>query len=312
MDNHVKFLVEQTEVNVNCVNNEKETPLHLCARFSSTDMVKYLVELGADGSCKNEYGDTLLHYAVQSDSMATAEYVVKDLGLEINSKNCNDETPLHVAARSDSLKIVKYLVENNAGLDYQNCSGETPFLLAAQSDSTHLAEYLMERGSNVKNVKRLVDSEWANKEYVDSKNCNGNTALFLAAQSGFTNIVKYLVKQGAVVDCRNNNHDTLLHWSIQSEDPLVIIKYVVELHNPSIDVNSKNVEGNTTLHLAARFGFIDCVEYLVDNGADVNSENIFKDRPLHYAGSQEIFDFLIERGAVKDCRNSFGESPEIS
>ncbi|UYV79521.1 hypothetical protein LAZ67_17002988 [Cordylochernes scorpioides] len=75
---------------------------------------------------------------------------------------------------------------------------------------------------------------------------------------------------------------------------------VKELLESGADINIKTKRGNSPLHLAARKGHQDLVQYLVKAGADVNSLNGCRQSPLHYAilGRElSIASFLIDAGA---------------
>ena len=57
----------------------------------------------------SEDGNTLLHVAVQTDSLEVIELLLS-LGANPSIKNSRNETPAHTAARSGNLEILKYLV----------------------------------------------------------------------------------------------------------------------------------------------------------------------------------------------------------
>ena len=59
----------------------------------------------------SEDGNTLLHSAVQSDSLEAVDLLLS-LGSNPSIKNLKNETPAHTAARAGNLKILKFLVEN--------------------------------------------------------------------------------------------------------------------------------------------------------------------------------------------------------
>jgi len=67
-----------------------------------------------------------------------------------------------------------------------------------------------------------------------------------------------------------------------------------ELIEDGIDVNAKNENGNTALHLAAKNEEIDCVEILLDYYADLEIENKDEDTAFDLTNSKEIED-LIEK-----------------
>ncbi|OQS00821.1 hypothetical protein ACHHYP_20097 [Achlya hypogyna] len=64
----------------------------------------------------------------------------------------------------------------------------------------------------------------------------------------------------------DENGDTRLHYAAASNKIEALIKM---LHGKDIDVDVRNKDGLTALHVAAREGHYDAVQYLVDGGADV-------------------------------------------
>ena len=73
-------------------------------------------------------------------------------------------------------------------------------------------------------------------------------------------------------------------------------------------------DGFTPLHLAAFFGQLASVRWLVDEGADVNaaSRNDMGVQPLHSAAAAQSIDvcnLLLERGADPNARQASGDTP---
>ena len=79
------------------------------------------------------------------------------------------------------------------------------------------------------------------------------------------------------------------------------------------NVNLVDFGGNTALHLASANGFLDVVKYLVDElHCDINPKNKSLSTPLSWAafnGQKEIVEFLLEKGADFDIKNSNGKKP---
>jgi uncharacterized protein len=58
--------------------------------------------------------------------------------------------------------------------------------------------------------------------------------------------------------------------------------------NPQL-VNAKNDKGWTPIQMAAAFGHLDIVDFLIEKNADVNSKDNEDNTPLHYSASRPPF-----------------------
>ncbi|CAK9253192.1 unnamed protein product, partial [Sphagnum jensenii] len=58
-------------------DNIGDTPLHRAAEKGHLDVVKYLVEKGADVKAANKYGYTPLHWAASSGKLDIVKYLVE-------------------------------------------------------------------------------------------------------------------------------------------------------------------------------------------------------------------------------------------
>ena len=81
---------------------------------------------------------------------------------------------------------------------------------------------------------------------------------------------------------------------------------IKEFIRSGTDVNYKDLEGETPLHLASEKGYVTVVKILIDKRADVDIKDKWGRNPLHYAskiGHLDIVKILIDRGVdinVKD------------
>lgn len=79
-------------------------------------------------------------------------------------------------------------------------------------------------------------------------------------------------------------------------------------------VNFSDEQGRTPLHWASRGVHLDVLEYLVENGADVNAVDDDKVTPLHslsYRGNTKAMEILMEEGANVETKDSNGLTPLI-
>jgi ankyrin repeat protein len=77
-------------------------------------------------------GQTLLMYAVNK-SLATTQFVVKDLKMDVNACDASGVTPLILIARTLELDKIRFLVENGSRVNVQNNEGLTPIIYIAQA-----------------------------------------------------------------------------------------------------------------------------------------------------------------------------------
>jgi hypothetical protein len=85
------------------------------------------------------------------------------------------------------------------------------------------------------------------------------------------------------------------------------VKRILSIRN--INVNVKNVNGNTPLHYAVRNGHVEITRLLLENGAEVNVKSVGGFTPLHWAawnGHVDILHLLDENGADLEVQNNDG------
>lgn len=84
------------------------------------------------------------------------------------------------------------------------------------------------------------------------------------------------------------------------------------LGTPPVDVHSRNLLGDTPLHVAAVRGDVQAVTDLLGAGADPDIKGEYGFTPLHEAVSQghcEVARLLLARGASRTEPNDWGKSP---
>lgn len=100
---------------------------------------------------------------------------------------------------------------------------------------------------------------------------------------------------------------TIVHLAIQCADPAVVEQiFAVAPSSPaaSIDVNARDKDGNTPLHLASMLGRSSTVRLLLDHpGVDESSQNYQRKAPIDLARTPEIFQQLqLARSLYVDAK----------
>ena len=90
------------------------TALHYATLFDRTDVIKRLVDEGADVNRQDRwYKDTPLHLAAR-DNYTEAVRLLLDNGADINLKNNDNKTPLHVALKGSEIESLLLQLQQSA------------------------------------------------------------------------------------------------------------------------------------------------------------------------------------------------------
>lgn len=119
-----------------------DTALHIAAAAHHPDVVRTLIEIGADVSARNRRGAQPLHYAADGIPGSTAwrpaaqAAVIATLlgaGADPNATDKTGVTPLHRAVRTRCSAAVSALLGGGADATRPNQSGSTPMKLATHT-----------------------------------------------------------------------------------------------------------------------------------------------------------------------------------
>lgn len=223
---------------LNVQNRDGVTPLMLTTLSENAEIMKLLLDGGADVTMKNPSGKTALDMARElgfaagvslleerqaaaptSPLAAVAEAVQSAVASAVAPaapENINKE--LLLAAHRGELDKVKQLLDAGADVNYRNEDSMTPLMFAVTSDHLDIVNELIRRSADITTAAM-----------------NGATALHLAANFGHIEILKKII-------------DT----------------HLAELN----DLNAQDNRGQTALHGAAEGGMVNSVMLLLQKGAD--------------------------------------------
>ena len=124
------------------------TPLHWAARFTCSETVQVLLEYKADANSQKRTGDTSLCDAIfgYGSSQEVVDLVRQLLEHGADPNICNDRhsTPLHHASSRGLLEVARVLLSYEAKLDEKDGQGRTPFQVALSNGHHEIAKLLLE------------------------------------------------------------------------------------------------------------------------------------------------------------------------
>lgn len=105
--------------------NLSETPLHTAVTTGNPEMVKLLVELGANVNCTNEFMRTPMHYAAAGGHLDVVK-ILHAAGANLQAVDFRGSTPLHDAAAARHRKVYIHLLELDASDTTRDNAGKSP------------------------------------------------------------------------------------------------------------------------------------------------------------------------------------------
>jgi ankyrin repeat protein len=134
----IDVLIRWPKTQVDFRNAKDESPLMMAALKGQLDMVKKLVERGAD---VNKTGWTPLHYAATGGHLEIMNLLLENHAY-IDAESPNGTTPLMMAAHYGSPAAVKLLLEAGADSTLRNQLGLTAIDFAARGNRRESAELI--------------------------------------------------------------------------------------------------------------------------------------------------------------------------
>jgi ankyrin repeat protein len=286
------------------------TPLHLLVERGikvegdAVDLVSFLLKHGAEVNSRDKNNQTPLHQAIRWNQFKTAGILLEN-GADANAET-NGMTPLHllvergIKVEGDAVDLVSFLLKHGAEVNSRDKHNQTPLHLGIGQDRVKLAE-LLENGAD------------ANAEI------NGMTPLHpllehaIEVEGNAVDLISFLLKHGAEANSRDKNHETPLHLAVRRDQ----FKTAGILLENGADANAET-NGMTPLHILlervikVEGDAIDLVSFLLKNGAEVNSRDKNNETPIHLAVRRERFKLvriLLENGADANAENNKGETP---
>uniref|UniRef100_A0ACD5XM18 Uncharacterized protein n=1 Tax=Avena sativa TaxID=4498 RepID=A0ACD5XM18_AVESA len=173
-----RFLVEESEIDVNSVSKTGETPMSYAARKGNVQVMNYLLDHGGDPAMPDERGSTPLHDATLKGHCEAVRLLLSK-GVPVDPVD-HRGAPLHLAASNDHVEVVKVLLEHAADLNKVVNHIISPLTFAFFGRSLKCIKLLIEAGADV-----------------NGPGYSATTPLALAVHDGLADIVKLLLEAGA-------------------------------------------------------------------------------------------------------------------
>ncbi|KAJ6031137.1 Mg2+ transporter protein CorA-like/Zinc transport protein ZntB [Penicillium herquei] len=283
------------------------TPLLQMSFNGNLDAVNLLLDHGAKFNATDVDKDTALHLAAMKGHHKIAEKLIEKDDSALERQDNSGDTPLHIGARCGKDEVVQLLLRKGAKPDVQNSDGNKSLHLAAKCNHCNIAEDLLNQADGV--------------NLLEMQNNLGETPYLIAAKFEAKSAVRLLIKRGANPDAQDKFQNTALHLAA-SEGSLETVRLFVgkeesDQHNFRESVNNL---GETPLLVAIQVGEEEVVNFLLENGANLEAKDVNGNSALHFAVSypktainllETLFAQKTTKEKLLEMRNNSGETPYL-
>ena len=249
---------------VNAVNNRRQSALWLACSDGQEDLVKILLDRGADPNTLDKNGDTCLHASILGYcSTETLQNMIAH-NANVNAVSKDGSTPLLLACSTAQASSVRCLLKAFADPSIADGGGDTCLHQAIAADcSTETLERIIYHGADVNVVNKKL-----------------RTPLLISCAYRQIDSIKVLLKAGADPTIADEVDYSCLLAAVDGRCSKDILQALI---NHGAHVDAKRKDGTTALLCACRTGQSESVMFLIEAGADVTITKPDGNTCLHVA-----------------------------
>lgn len=125
----------------------------LAACHGQINVIKYLEGPSYPITYKNNFGDTLLHFAAKGGQAKAALYLLHK-GIHPMVQNKFNETPLFLAAEAGHLDVVNILAKDaRTNLEHQDKFGDTVLHFGARDGQLEICDFILKKNKKLARIK---------------------------------------------------------------------------------------------------------------------------------------------------------------
>ncbi|OQX30063.1 MAG: hypothetical protein B0D92_00430 [Spirochaeta sp. LUC14_002_19_P3] len=283
-EQNISKLFSANTVNSRLKNDN--TVLHIAAERGLIPHVNELIAIGADIELKNADGLIPLDMAL-TGKVTLNKATCAALLLQSGSPAPSDENWQYI---TEPLRTDDYEIRFETGVSALH--------KAAEKNQEGMLSLFLSKGAKA-----------------DIRDQPGNTPLLTAARKGYKTIATLLIENGADVNARDYSGRTPLHEAVYVPNRMELMELLI---SNGANVNAKDNLGYSPLHHAVLVmdeSAVSAVQYLLDNKVEIDARNMEGNTPLMLAVKNDKKDLalmFLARGAGIFQKNNQDITPAVA
>jgi ankyrin repeat protein len=314
----VEFLLARG-ADINSAARETLSALEFACQYGNTKTLNLIFDKYQDIDIDklNDFGNTLLFHAICGNNIEAIQFLL-DKKADIHAAEQGTLSSLELACKYGSAKILKLIFEGRQKIDINKLNeyGNTILCYAIYGNNIETIQFLLEKEADIHAAKDAMPSalECACKygnakilklifdKYKDldlnKTNNSGKTLFCYAIDSNNFETTNFLLKNGVNVSTTIQGKLSSLEYAFKyANEPILelIFGKHKELNN---GLNKKDYYGKTLLDYAIETKNAEAVNFLLKNGADINSTKQCILFALDYIceyGNEEILKLILDK-----------------
>ncbi|XP_058838842.1 transient receptor potential cation channel subfamily A member 1 isoform X3 [Topomyia yanbarensis] len=294
-------------------DSKGRTAAHQAAARNRVNILSFIHDHGGDLNAQDISGNTPLHVAVENDSLDALEFLLK-IPVATNILNEKKLAPVHLATELNKVKGLLMMGKYRDTINIQQGGehGRTALHLAAIYDNEECARILIsdfgacprrpcnngyypihEAAKNASSKTMEVFFQWGEskgctrEEMISFYDSEGNVPLHSAVHGGDIKAVELCLKSGAKISTQQHDLSTPVHLAAaQGAIEIVKLMFLMQPQEKRSSMYCTDIQKMTPLHCAAMFDHPEIVDYLVQEGADINALDKENRSPLLLSASR--------------------------
>ncbi|XP_070501676.1 transient receptor potential cation channel subfamily A member 1 [Chironomus tepperi] len=297
---NILLFIHEMHGDLNCQDNTGSTPLHFAVENDSFDAIEFLLQVPVKTNILNDRKFSSLHLATLLNKVNVLKIMAKYRDIfDIQQGGEHGRTALHLAAIQDHEECARILITEFGASPRSACNlGYYPIHEAAKNASSKTMEVFLQWGES-KGCTR--------EEMISFYDSEGNLPLHSAVHGGDIKAVELCLKSGAKISTQQHDLSTPVHLACaQGAIEIVELMFKMQPQEKKTSLLCTDIQKMTPLHCASMFDHPPLVEFLVNEGADINALDKEKRSPILLAASRSgwrTVHVLIRLGAdihIKD------------
>ena len=300
----LRYLVEQG-ADMEKADNGGWMPLLYASRCGNYELVRYLLEQGANREKADNVGMTSLHLAALHGHLAIAKLLMV-YGADLNARDRFGKLPIDVASNEE----IKQAIRDEPRRRIDAAPGKRCTEHDRPPDAAVLTSSPQKQNEEKQIMKQPAGGEEVEDIFAVLRIQNTMMTLYDAASDGNLKCVTLLVEEGAEKDETFEDRRMTALCIAAEKGHLDVARYLVE---QGANIEKADRYGWTPLMFASFDGGIEVTRYLLEQGAERDkADSTYGLTSLHIAAQQgylEITKLLMVYGADLNTRNSEGVCP---